>query len=423
MPKLTASNVPAYSHHKASGQAVVWISGNCKYLGKHGTKESREKYDRFIGEWLAAGRQLTPAPEALTIAELMVAYLRHCQSYYRNSDGTMSREIERVKLAIRPLAKSYSRTPVAEFTPMALKAIRKGLVDADLSRTTINQWINSIRRMFRWGVSEGMVGEGVLHALEAVEGLRFGRSEAREGEPVKAVDEDYVAATLAHLSPTVADMVRVQLLTGMRSGELVKMRGCDLNTTGNTWVYTPSKHKTARFGHKRAVYFGPKGQQIVGRYLKPGTGAFLFSPAEMDLQRRQLLHSQRMTPPTYGNFPGTNRRRKPKKCPGARYTSASYRRAIATACEKAFGMPQEYRKAPKGETPAAKALRLANAKEWRNKHVWYPLQVRHTAATKVRREFGIEAAQHILGHASINVTEIYAEKNAAQARKVMEQIG
>jgi hypothetical protein len=34
---------------------------------------------------------------------------------------------------------------------------------------------------------------------------------------------------------------------------------------------------------------------------------------------------------------------------------------------------------------------------------WSPNQLRHTAPTKIRREFGIEAAQNTLGHATVDV--------------------
>ena len=46
----TASRTPKYRLHKPTGQAVVTIDGKDRYLGKHGTAESREGYDRLIAE-------------------------------------------------------------------------------------------------------------------------------------------------------------------------------------------------------------------------------------------------------------------------------------------------------------------------------------------------------------------------------------
>src|SRR2546430_10597149 len=50
--------------------------------------------------------------------------------------------------------------------------------------------------------------------------LRVGRGKARESIPVVPVEVAVVEATLPHLPPIVADMIRVQLATGMRPGEL-----------------------------------------------------------------------------------------------------------------------------------------------------------------------------------------------------------
>jgi integrase len=55
--------------------------------------------------------------------------------------------------------------------------------------------------------------------------------------------------------------------------------------------------------------------------------------------------------------------------------------------------------------------------------VWLPNQLRHTAGTEVRREFGVEAAQVILGHSHLNVTEVYAERDLKKAAEIMRQIG
>jgi hypothetical protein len=56
MPKLVRE-VPFYSKHLASGQAVVTLSGQDFYLGPHGTKAGHLECDRQIAEWLARGRR------------------------------------------------------------------------------------------------------------------------------------------------------------------------------------------------------------------------------------------------------------------------------------------------------------------------------------------------------------------------------
>ena len=57
MPK---TNIPNYRLHKATGQAFVELGGRRFYLGKHGSKASREEYERRIAEYLGNGRKLPP---------------------------------------------------------------------------------------------------------------------------------------------------------------------------------------------------------------------------------------------------------------------------------------------------------------------------------------------------------------------------
>jgi site-specific recombinase XerC len=54
----------------------------------------------------------------------------------------------------------------------------------------------------------------------------------------------------------------------------------------------------------------------------------------------------------------------------------------------------------------------AELKAWRKGHRWHPHQLRHTAATEIRRAFGLEAAQVTFGHSLAQVTDaVYAERD------------
>ncbi len=59
MPKLVNA-VPKYRKH-ASGQAVVTIGGKDIYLGKTGSKASKQKYARVVADWLASDRSAARA--------------------------------------------------------------------------------------------------------------------------------------------------------------------------------------------------------------------------------------------------------------------------------------------------------------------------------------------------------------------------
>ena len=55
--------------------------------------------------------------------------------------------------------------------------------------------------------------------------------------------------------------------------------------------------------------------------------------------------------------------------------------------------------------------------------VWSPNQLRHNAATKIRATGGAESSRVCLGHSSLDVTEIYAERDLEAAREIMRRIG
>jgi integrase len=79
--------------------------------------------------------------------------------------------------------------------------------------------------------------------------------------------------------------------------------------------------------------------------------------------------------------------------PGCRYTSSSYAKAVRAACERAGIEP------------------------------WHPHQLRHTAATRITREYGVELARIVLGHRHISTTQLYAEEDRFKAGRVMAAIG
>src|SRR5262249_54746863 len=143
-------------------------------------------------------------------------------------------------------------------------------------------------------------------------------TEARESKPVLPVARAVVEDTLPILRPMMADMVRLQLETGMRPGELVVMRACDLDMTGPVWLYRPSSHKTLHHGHERVVPIGQRGQGIIRRHLTTDTQAYLFSPRKLMEERAATLRASRKSKVQPSQRDRTKKR--PKKKPGEVYT-------------------------------------------------------------------------------------------------------
>jgi integrase len=418
MPLLSKSR-PKYRKHKASGQAVVTLNGRDHYLGKHGSQPSLALYDRLTGEWQLGGRQCLPTEgEAISVAELCFRFLRYARGYYvknRQPTGT----VQSFKATIKYLRLWYAREQATNFGPLALRAIRQRMIDDGLSRRYINDHVSRIKQIFKWGVAEELVPATVHQALTAVQGLRFGRTEARETEPVKAVDDSIVKATLPFLPEVPGDMVQVQRYSGMRPGEVCIMRPCDIDRSGEVWVYRPQSHKTQHHGKDRLIPLGQRAQVLLQKYLDRDPEAYCFQPAESEAKRRAQASAARKTPLSCGNRPGSNRRRRPKRQPGACYVTSAYRRAIARACEKAFPHPTLAATAKSRLEVGEKA----EVYRWRKNNRWAPNRLRHTAGTEIRREFGLEAAQIVLGHSSADVTQVYAERNLKLGSDVARAIG
>lgn len=430
MPRRS-TRVPSYRHHKASGQAVVTLAGKDIYLGPYGSDHSRQRYDAVVAEWLANQKQAPassrtgalPAHQALTIDGLFVAYWRYCQTYYVGPDGHLTSEPVNIRIALRPLVELFGATMAGEMRASILRAVRDQMIASDLARKTVNDRINRIRRMFKWGVANDLVDPSVLLSLQALEPLRRGRGGAREGVRVKPVPESWIDATIPHLPPIVQAMVRVQQYTGMRPGELVILRKFDLDTTGTVWVYRPSSHKTDHLGHERVIYLGAKAQGYLSPYLDVDPEAFIFSP-------RRAMEQRWANRPTHRHQPSDV----PRTCRKLRdrYTPGAYLRAICYACDEAFppADPLARRVDAEGRRESIRARhqrltkqQLAALRKWQKDHRWHPHQLRHNAATYLRKQFGVEAARVVLGHRSAAVTEIYAEMDQTKAAEIMGRVG
>ena len=129
-------------------------------------------------------------------------------------------------------------------------------------------------------------------------GLR--RGEPRQETPNRSgqCQKPIVERTIDHLTPTVKAMVRLQLASAMRPGEVCLMRASDLNMSGPIWEYRPETHKTEHHeGAFRVIMLGPKSQEIIRRFLRLNVGGYLFSPRQSEAEaQRQLRREERKTP-------------------------------------------------------------------------------------------------------------------------------
>ncbi len=395
---MARRRIPSYRCYKPKNLGLVVIGGKQHYLGRYGSPESVAEYNRLIQEWLSQEAQSAPVPGPAeanpTVSELILAFwTRFATQHYRRADGSPTGELQNYRDSLRPLRKLYGHTTARDFGPLALKAVRQSMIDSGLARSTINQRIGRIVRMFKWAVENEMLPPAVHQALAAVRGLQKNRTAARETAPVRPAVEADVQAIRPHVARQVWAMIELQLLTGMRPGEVCKLRTGDLETSGTVWVYQPAGHKTEHHGFERWIYLGPQAQAVLKPWLRADPETYVFSPREAVEERREQQRRQREAGGQGRRKTRSGAPRAPGRPPGACYTPRTYYHAVQYGCDRA-GVP-----------------------------AWHPNQLRHNAATRLRREFGIEVARVILGHGRLETTEIYAEADRDRAMEVMRQVG
>ncbi len=441
MPRL--NNAPPIRFCKISGQAIVRLGGKKIYLGRAEPgripPDVQANYDRVVADYLAARRGLGEGGRPLTVAELADRFDDWAASEYRDTGRV--KEYGHLRGMLKMILKHHhAATYAADFGPLALKAVRADFIAAGWTRTYCNQQGQRVCRMFKWAAGEQLVPVEVYHALRAVEGLRRGRSAAREGEKVRPVADIWVDAALPHMPPPVAALVRLQRLTGARGGELLNLRTRDVDTSGEVWEIRPAEHKSANYGFTRTIYVGPRGQEVLRPLLLADLDAPIFSPRQAVEAVRTARRAARKTRPA----PRQRRRKlkaRPKRTAGMVYTADSYRRAIVRACDTADRFarlaltathPERFepcqRCAATGIEPATARTRCRvcdgiGREVPRQVPRWHPHQLRHSAATEIRRELGVEAARIALGHRHISTSELYAETDAAVARAAALRLG
>jgi len=52
MPKLSRQP-PKYARHQSTNQAIVYLEGRVRYLGKYGSRESHARYQQLLAGWQA----------------------------------------------------------------------------------------------------------------------------------------------------------------------------------------------------------------------------------------------------------------------------------------------------------------------------------------------------------------------------------
>jgi integrase len=261
------SKTPRYCRQKEKGRpdrAYTMIDGRRIHLGDYGSPESHKKFAQLVSGELKPDKPVVAAPPLPTLSMLMLEYLNHA---IRKYGGERASEVVHTKLAFRILRQTHGSMLAKDFGPRAYQHMRLAMITAGWSRRYIRDQCQRVKRLIGFGVVEEILPRDSKYALDAVPGLTAGEFGVRETSEVLPVPDQVIEATILHLKPIVADMVRIQRLSAMRPGELVQLSAEYIDRSGSVWMFSPPKHKTLRRGKRRVIPLGPKTQAILAKYL------------------------------------------------------------------------------------------------------------------------------------------------------------
>lgn len=235
--------------------------------------------------------------------------------------------------------------------------------DKRICRDTINKKVNVIKQMIDFIVNWEKESAELLQ-VKSLKPIKKGDEKFFDYPEVEPADWNDVKKLFPYVSSMIQDMLTIIRFTGARPGEVRVMRPGDIDRSDhNIWIYTLAEHKTERFGYTRTIAIGKQAQEVLIKYLFRGANEYCFQPVN-----------------------------KNNKEAGLHYSSGSFAKLIA------------------------RTVRNYNADHPSDQIAFHAHQLRHTFGTEVCLKCGLEATQHVLGHASPEMTKRYARQALAQQR-------
>lgn len=284
-------------------------------------------------------RNFTFSPEvpscAINLHELAVSYLSF------RKDELDKRDHDNIRKTFELAADFYPNSSTDDWDAEVLEAFQKFL-NEHYTITGIKKHINFFRQVFNWGMRKHLVSSVVCFELSQVPPLRPDR--CRKNPKRTVINRRVFESQLKYYPRVIADMMQMQLLTGMRPNEVCQVNLSEIDKTlfSDRWIYAPQLHKTAWRGKERNILFGQSVREIIDRNASQWRDAVFVSV----------------------------KKRKP-------YTEPNYARTISKI-QKKYSLQK-----------------------------FVPYQLRHTAFTEVAAEFGIELADVFVGHCTKGIAAVY----------------
>ena len=371
--------IPSYQLHKSSGHARTVINGREFFLGPYGSEESTRRYGQLIAQHVGGvpidpfavsnlGNSLeTPADPGPTVTVLCGAFNKHAEKHYQKN-GKQTSEVLILRCLVRVLVQLYGDLPAKDFGPLALGAVQAALIAGDPDAKDLSGKPCPRKPWSREVINQGMsrirriFKFGISHQMfDAVVLTRLQTlAPLLKDRSHGAHDNAPRQAVSQEHSDAVKKLVKPLV------ADLIELQFLTGARSGELLMITPRMIDMtgdvwiAKLADHKTVH-------------KDQARTLHFGPKCQTILARYLPGSS--DKPIFGMI------------------RTAYCRAITRACDKA-GIPR-----------------------------WVPHQLRHTHASLVRQQFGLEHAQSVLGHSKTDMTETYAKAGSAKALEVAAKIG
>lgn len=275
-------------HHNYKSWTSTWRDANgrshSKRFGRVGEVPKSQAVNRWKA-WLQSDYDRVKARQSkrYSVEQLCQDWFTEMQKGYV-VDGKFTATINRMKVAMESFATMYGHEEADDMTAAKVAAWMEAFIltkrkhggKGPKTKHTANLALNYVKRAFVWGMTRKEVAQSAAGAVALIRTVRGDHLAIRRKARIKAIAWDVVEATCKKLPANVRAMVELQWWTGMRPGEVMRLRPCDIDMSGEVWVYTPAHHKNSWREKERHIPIGPQGRAVLEKHLPSKTDEWVF---------------------------------------------------------------------------------------------------------------------------------------------------
>ncbi|MDP6438196.1 MAG: site-specific integrase [Candidatus Brocadiia bacterium] len=231
------------------------------YLGPSEVK-ARSELHRYMAQYYdsldSAAADSRPVwkrgAHSISLIALAVRFLKWNEANRANGTWRGYRD------GLKHITRRHKDKLACELTASDVEAVKQEMIDGGYAARTMNIMVTAIKRLYNWGVKQGLLADNPLKGLEHVS--KHVNAPARPPEKHLALDRALKCIGICRESPPLGEMCEFMLLTGMRVGEVVRLTWGDIDFQQQTLRL--ERHKTSGFtGRPRTIPLCARAMEIL----------------------------------------------------------------------------------------------------------------------------------------------------------------